>query len=78
MSHSHGHCCEHEHMAYCKVCQVAHCKDCGKEWPEHVYAPHWWQSVLPPQGPIWTWSTTGNTSDPVGQTATITRTHGHS
>ena len=33
--HQHHNCCEHEKMAYCKVCRVVYCASCGKEWRDN-------------------------------------------
>ena len=80
--HNHHHnCCEHEKMAYCKVCRVAYCKDCGKEWRDNLgYSlyPHWpntWTT------PTVTWDTTPiscttlNTGSITGTSATVGHNH---
>ena len=54
----HKHCCKHESLRYCEVCQVVYCTKCGKEWREYGYA----YTYTYPTYPISTWTTTtGNT-----------------
>jgi hypothetical protein len=76
--HHHHDCCEHEDLAYCKVCKVAYCKDCGKEWrdnPGYSLYPHWpntWET------PTVTWGNTCGTlttADTNGTTVTTGHNH---